>query len=69
MPGGTPKDIIGKINAEVARILSSPAIRERLGSEGAIVVGSTPEQFAAFLGQEMEKFAKIVKASGMTATN
>ena len=69
LPGGTPKDIIGKINAEVVRILNSPAIRERLASEGAIVVGSTPEGFAAFLRQEMAKFAKIVKASGMTATD
>jgi tripartite-type tricarboxylate transporter receptor subunit TctC len=69
VPGGTPKDIIAKINAEVVRILNSPAIRERLASEGAIVVGSTPEQFAAFLKQEMAKFAKIVKASGMTATD
>jgi tripartite-type tricarboxylate transporter receptor subunit TctC len=69
VPGGTPKDLIGKINAEVVRILNSPAIRERLASEGAIVVGSTPEGFAAFLRQEMAKFAKIVKASGMTATD
>ena len=64
-PGETPKDIVTRINTEVARILNEPEAKARLAADGAIVVAGTPEQFAAFLQQEMTKFAKIVKASGM----
>ena len=68
-PGGTPRPVLTKVQAEVARILNLPELRERLSKEGAEVVASTPEQFASFLRNEMDKTAKIVKASGMTATN
>ena len=46
-----------------------PELRDRLNNEGAVVVASTPEHFGAFLRAETEKAARIVKASGMTATN
>ena len=68
-PGGTPRPVVAKVQTEVARILNLPDLRERLTKEGAAVVASTPEQFALFLRAEIEKAAKIVKASGMTATN
>jgi tripartite-type tricarboxylate transporter receptor subunit TctC len=64
-PAATPKEVVMKINTEVAKILNHPDVKERLAADGAIVVASTPDQFAAFLQQEMAKFAKIVKASGM----
>ena len=67
--GGTPKAAIDKLNVEVVRILNSPEIKGRLEHEGATVVGSTPEQFAAFLKEEMAKDAKIVKVSGMNAVD
>jgi len=57
-----------KLQGEVKRILNLPELKERLSSEGAEVVASTPEQFTAFLKQEMATAAKIVQASGMTAT-
>ena len=69
VPGGTPKLQIERLNAEVVRILNLPDIKERVASEGAAVVGSTPEQFARFLKDEFAKAARIVKASGMTAGN
>jgi len=68
-PGGTPRAVVAKVQAEVARILSLPELRERLSKEGAAVVASTPEEFARFLRAEIDKAAKIVKAAGMTATN
>jgi tripartite-type tricarboxylate transporter receptor subunit TctC len=68
-PAGTPRASVTKLHGEVARILNLPELKERLSSEGAEVVASTPEQFAAFLRNEMAITAKIVKASGMTATN
>lgn len=64
-PAATPKEIVTRINTEVAKILNHPDVKERLAADGAIVVASTPDEFAAFLQQEMAKFAKIVKASGM----
>lgn len=66
-PGGTPPAVLAKLQSEIARILNLPELRERLSKEGAAVVASTPAEFAAFLKVEMEKAAKIVKASGMTA--
>ena len=64
-PASTPKEIVARVNAEVAKLLKHPDVRDRLAADGAIVVASTPEEFAAFLRQEMAKFAKIVEASGM----
>lgn len=67
--GGTPRTSIQKLHAEVVRILNLPEIKERLAHEGAAVVANTPEQFGVFLREEMAKAAKIVKASGMNASN
>ena len=63
-PAGTPKDIIAKWNAEVAKILNSPEMREKLVAQGAEPAPTTPEQFAAFVRSEIPKYARIVKASG-----
>ncbi len=68
-PGGTPKAVIDKLHGDVVRILKQPELKERLASEGAAIVGSGPDEFAAFLKQEIEQAATIVKASGMTASN
>jgi tripartite-type tricarboxylate transporter receptor subunit TctC len=62
-PTGTPKEIIARLNAEVLRILSLPDVRERLSSQGADPVGGTPEQFAALIRNEIQKWAKVVKDS------
>lgn len=67
--GGTPQPSIAGLYGEIARILNLPEIRDRLMKEGADIVASTPEQFAAFLKTEMEKSARIVKAAGMSASN
>ncbi len=63
-PAGTPREVIAKWNADVVRILNSPEVRERLTAQGAEPAPTTPEQFAAFIGQELRKYARIVKASG-----
>ena len=63
-PAGTPKEIVARLNAEILRILSLPDVRERLSSQGADPVGGTPEQFAALIRSEIQKWAKVVKDSG-----
>lgn len=63
-PAGTPKEIVAKINADIVKALGVPEIKERLSSQGAEPVGNTPEQFAAYIGTELVKWAKVVKDSG-----
>ena len=64
VPTGTPRDIVMKLNNEINRILTLPDIRERLSGQGADPVGSTPEQFAALIRSEIQKWAQVVKTSG-----
>ncbi len=63
-PAGTPRDIVAKWNAEVTRILNAPEMRERLMAQGAEPAPTTPDQFAQFIGSELVKYGRIVKASG-----
>jgi len=60
-PGATPKDVIQKLNQEIARGFRSPDIRERLEREGNDVVVNTPEHFDAFFRGEMDKWARVIR--------
>jgi tripartite-type tricarboxylate transporter receptor subunit TctC len=64
-PGGTPKPVIDRLNAEVAKILAMPDFREKVAAQGLETFVSTPEQYAAHLRSESEKFARVVKAAGI----
>ncbi len=63
--GGTPRDIMTKLQQEVARILNTPELKERLAGDGMTVVASTPEQFVQFLARETTKFNRIIEAAGI----
>ena len=63
-PAGTPPDIVSRIQQEVARSLSTPAIKEKLLSQGAIPSGNTPAEFARLIDSEHKKWARVVKESG-----
>jgi tripartite-type tricarboxylate transporter receptor subunit TctC len=64
-PANTPQPIVMRLNQEVLRILQTPEMIKRLAEHGAEPFGSnTPEQFGAFLKQNLDKWAKIVKLSG-----
>jgi len=66
-PAGLPRDIVMALQAEVVRALKVPELRAKLVQQGADPVGSTPEEFAAYMGTETAKWAKVVKASGAKA--
>ena len=66
-PAGTPKSIIVRLNKEVVGALAAPELNERLSAEGAEPAGNTPEEFAAFIKNELVKWAKVTKAAGIAA--
>ena len=64
---GTPVGIVQKLNAETLKILAMPDVRERLAAVGVTTTGSSSEQFARYLKTEIEKWGRVIKASGATA--
>jgi tripartite-type tricarboxylate transporter receptor subunit TctC len=60
-PKGTPKSIIDKINREVVRILADPGVRQKFDQSGNFAVSSTPEEFAAFIRREANRWSKVLK--------
>jgi tripartite-type tricarboxylate transporter receptor subunit TctC len=64
-PAGTPKDIVARLNAEFNKALLQADLRKRLGDEGADPLGGTPEQFAALIRDDMVRWGKTVKESGV----
>jgi tripartite-type tricarboxylate transporter receptor subunit TctC len=63
-PAGTPREIVAKWNAEVARILATPEMKAFFAQQGAEPSPTSPEAFGAMIQSEIAKYAKIVKASG-----
>ncbi len=65
--GGTPRALVQRISADLAKAIRSSDLTERMVQLGMEPVGSTPEQFDALIRSEIEKWAKVVKASGAKA--
>jgi tripartite-type tricarboxylate transporter receptor subunit TctC len=63
-PAGTPPEIIERLNAEIARIIARPAIKDAWARQGAVPMTMTPAAFAAFLQHDIDKWAKVVEQSG-----
>jgi tripartite-type tricarboxylate transporter receptor subunit TctC len=66
-PGGTPPDIVARLNTEIVRILHTPDMQDRLAALGAEAVGNRPDEFAAFIKAEIAKYARVIRASGAKA--
>jgi tripartite-type tricarboxylate transporter receptor subunit TctC len=64
-PAGTPKEIIDKINAEIARILAMPDVRTTLLSQGNEPMTTSPGEFAALIKADLARTAKIIKAANI----
>lgn len=63
----TPREIVNKLSADLARALKTPEVQARMADIGLTPVGSTADEFDAFIKAEIDKWAKVVKASGATA--
>jgi tripartite-type tricarboxylate transporter receptor subunit TctC len=68
-PAGTPKDIIDRLNGEIVAMLKMPDVQARIVREGAIPVGSSPEQWSERFNNEVAKWAKVAKSAGLAAAN
>ena len=66
-PAGMPKDVVAKLNTGINKALATPEMKARLAAQGADVMGSTPEKFAAFMHDEAGRWGKVVKESGAKA--
>jgi tripartite-type tricarboxylate transporter receptor subunit TctC len=62
---GTPSAIVARLHTEVAKILRTPEVTQRLAALGAEPVGNTPDEFGAFIKAEMARWGKIIKEKGI----
>lgn len=60
LPGGASPQVVAVLNREMVKALKLPDVRERLESEGAEVIGSTPEEFAKYMRDDIARWAKLV---------
>ena len=63
--GGTPREVVNRLNAELAKIANAPDVKERLAISGIEPLHSTPEQFASFIRSETVRFAKVIQSAGI----
>lgn len=68
-PAGTPKEVVVRLHAEIARALQSPDVREKLAQSGLEVVSSSPEQLTELVKTEIAKWAKLFKAANLPRQN
>ena len=64
--GGTPRDIVNRLQQDVARVLNLPELKERLAGEGMTVVAGTPGDFEQFLTRETAKYNHIIRTAGIS---
>ena len=67
VPAGTPREIVKRLNHDIVNALSQPDVRERFESQGAELIGNTPEQHEEFLKVEMAKWARIARLANAHA--
>ena len=66
-PAGTPEPIVNKLNASIRKALANPEVIKRIQDLGAQPVGDTPAQFRQFLVKDMDRWDRVIKASGISA--
>ena len=66
-PAGTPPAILQRLHTEVTRTLQNPEVRAKLAAAGTEVLGSSPEDYAAYIRSELARWSRIVKETGAKA--
>jgi len=67
VPSGTPRPIVMRLNSELVKIMHSPEMKQRLGGMATETMTSTPEEFAAYIRQEIAKWGDVVRKAGLKA--
>jgi tripartite-type tricarboxylate transporter receptor subunit TctC len=65
VPARTPGDIVKKLNSDFVRVVRTNEVKDRLATQGAEPVGSTPDEFAAHIRAELARWGKVIKAAGI----
>ena len=65
VPSATPKEVVSRLNAESMKALATADVKQRLDNAGFEPIGTTPEQFGAYIRSETEKWGKVVRAAGV----
>ena len=66
-PAGTPRPIVSRLNGELVKIMHAPDVKERLAGMATDPLTSTPEEFAAYLKQEIAKWGDVVRKANLKA--
>lgn len=65
VPEGTPGPIVGRLHSDTAKIIQAPQVRERFTSQGLDAYGNSPSEFQAYLGTELAKWERVIRAAGI----
>jgi tripartite-type tricarboxylate transporter receptor subunit TctC len=65
VPRGTPKEVVARLNREIVAVLGRPEVKAIFDNEGSETVGSSPDEFRAFIAAELAKFGRIIKLGGI----
>jgi tripartite-type tricarboxylate transporter receptor subunit TctC len=65
VPAKTPEPIVHRLNSELMKALHTPEVQKKLAAQGALPLGSTPEQYGAYIKSELERWSNIVKETGV----
>jgi tripartite-type tricarboxylate transporter receptor subunit TctC len=66
-PAGVPQELVMRYNADVVRVVTEPAIRDRLSASGFDPIGDTPAQFSAYLKTEFQRWATLIRSRSIKA--
>ena len=64
-PAGTPPALVATLNRIATEAMRDPTVKERLASQGATLIGDTPEHFRSFINAEIKRWAKVIKDAGV----
>ena len=64
-PGATSRPLVERIQQDMARVLTSPEVKERLARDGVQAVGNPPDEFASFIRKEIEKATRLIRMAGI----